>query len=147
MRQGRSLLLPVRRDHAAAARRISGSTRPKLVLTFQSRFGRAKWLQPYTDETVRRSAAEGVKRMAVVTPGFSADCLETLEEIAVENARDLQAERRREFRRHALPQRQRARHAGDLAAGAARAQGLGVSLFLMLSVPAGAQHQDCHRRA
>jgi len=58
----------------------------KLMLTFQSRFGRAKWLGPATDRTVRRLAREGVKSIAVVTPGFSADCLETLEEIAVENA-------------------------------------------------------------
>jgi ferrochelatase len=58
----------------------------KLVLTFQSRFGRAEWLQPYTDETVKGLAQQGVKSLAVVTPGFAADCLETLEEIAVENA-------------------------------------------------------------
>ena len=58
----------------------------KLVLTFQSRFGRAQWLEPATDQTVKRLAKEGVKNLAVITPGFSADCLETLEEIAVENA-------------------------------------------------------------
>jgi protoporphyrin/coproporphyrin ferrochelatase len=58
----------------------------QLMMTFQSRFGRAEWLQPYTDMTVQRLAREGVKNLAVVTPGFSADCLETLEEIAVENA-------------------------------------------------------------
>jgi ferrochelatase len=58
----------------------------KLRMTFQSRFGRAKWLEPATDKTVRQLAKEGVKSIAVVTPGFSADCLETLEEIAVENA-------------------------------------------------------------
>jgi ferrochelatase len=58
----------------------------KLRLTFQSRFGRAVWLQPYTDATVKSLAKQGVKNLAVITPGFSADCLETLEEIAVENA-------------------------------------------------------------
>jgi ferrochelatase len=58
----------------------------KLRLTFQSRFGRAAWLQPYTDMTVKSLARQGVKNLAVITPGFSADCLETLEEIAVENA-------------------------------------------------------------
>jgi ferrochelatase len=58
----------------------------KLMLTFQSRFGRAQWLEPYTDKTVESLARRGVKSLAVVTPGFSADCLETLEEIAVENA-------------------------------------------------------------
>lgn len=55
-------------------------------LTFQSRFGAAEWLRPYTDETVKGLPAKGVKNLAVVTPGFSADCLETLEEIAGENA-------------------------------------------------------------
>ncbi|MBV9968777.1 MAG: ferrochelatase [Xanthobacteraceae bacterium] len=58
----------------------------KLVMTFQSRFGRAEWIKPYTDATVRALAARGVKNLAVITPGFSADCLETLEEIAGENA-------------------------------------------------------------
>ena len=58
----------------------------KLMLTFQSRFGRAEWLTPYTDITVKSLAQKGVKNLAVITPGFSADCLETLEEIAVENA-------------------------------------------------------------
>ena len=57
-----------------------------LMLTFQSRFGRAEWLQPYTDITVADRARRGVKSLAVVTPGFAADCLETLEEIAIENA-------------------------------------------------------------
>ncbi|MBR0874102.1 ferrochelatase [Bradyrhizobium tropiciagri] len=69
-----------------ALRRRLGLAPSKLVLTFQSRFGNAEWLQPYTDKTVERLAKEGVKRIAVVTPGFSADCLETLEEIAQENA-------------------------------------------------------------
>ena len=63
-----------------------GLDESKLMLTFQSRFGRAEWLQPYTDMTVQALARRGVTRLAVVTPGFSADCLETLEEIAVENA-------------------------------------------------------------
>jgi ferrochelatase len=58
----------------------------KLVLSFQSRFGRAEWLKPYTDKTVERFARSGVRNLAVITPGFSADCLETLEEIAMENA-------------------------------------------------------------
>jgi protoporphyrin/coproporphyrin ferrochelatase len=58
----------------------------KLFLTFQSRFGMAKWLQPYTDATIKAFAKRGVKNMAVIMPGFSADCLETLEEIAEENA-------------------------------------------------------------
>jgi ferrochelatase len=59
----------------------------KLMMTFQSRFGRGKWLEPATNRTLKKLAKDGVKNIAVVTPGFSADCLETLEEIAVENAR------------------------------------------------------------
>jgi protoporphyrin/coproporphyrin ferrochelatase len=58
----------------------------KLLMTFQSRFGRGKWLEPATDRTIKDLAKRGVKNIAVITPGFSADCLETLEEIAVENA-------------------------------------------------------------
>ncbi len=52
-------------------------------VAFQSRFGRAKWLQPATDETLAQYARSGVKRVAVATPGFSADCLETLEELGI----------------------------------------------------------------
>lgn len=53
--------------------------------TFQSRFGKAPWLQPYTDITMRELGALGVKRLDVICPGFSADCLETLEEIRIRN--------------------------------------------------------------
>lgn len=56
----------------------------QLRLTFQSRFGPEEWLQPYTDKTFEAMPSEGVKNLAVVMPGFSADCLETLEEIAME---------------------------------------------------------------
>jgi protoporphyrin/coproporphyrin ferrochelatase len=52
--------------------------------TFQSRFGRAEWLKPYTDDTLLALPKEGVKKIAVVCPGFAADCLETLEEVAME---------------------------------------------------------------
>jgi ferrochelatase len=58
----------------------------KLITTFQSRFGPEEWLQPYTDRTVERLAREGAKSIAVFNPGFVSDCLETLEEIAVEAA-------------------------------------------------------------
>lgn len=58
----------------------------RLMMTFQSRFGRAQWLEPYTIKTVKALAKKGVKNLVVMTPGFSADCLETLEEISVENA-------------------------------------------------------------
>ena len=67
-------------------RAVLGLDEPRLRMTFQSRFGRAEWLQPYTAETVKALAAQGIKRVAVLTPGFAADCLETLEEIGVENA-------------------------------------------------------------
>ena len=64
-----------------------GLDETKLMMSFQSRFGRAQWLEPYTIATVRALARKGVKNLVVITPGFSADCLETLEEIKVENAR------------------------------------------------------------
>jgi protoporphyrin/coproporphyrin ferrochelatase len=67
-------------------RRQLGLSRKQFRVTFQSRFGSAQWLKPYTDETVKALAASGVKRLAVLTPGFSADCLETIEEIGQENA-------------------------------------------------------------
>jgi protoporphyrin/coproporphyrin ferrochelatase len=63
-----------------------GLSPERLQVTFQSRFGSAEWLTPYTDETVKALAARGVKRLAIVTPGFSADCIETIEEIGGENA-------------------------------------------------------------
>ena len=53
--------------------------------TYQSRFGNDVWLQPYTDETVKRLAQSGVKKLLLIAPGFTADCLETLEELEVEN--------------------------------------------------------------
>ncbi|MDH3619355.1 MAG: ferrochelatase [Gammaproteobacteria bacterium] len=56
------------------------------TLSFQSRVGREEWLRPYTDETVAELAREGIKRLDVACPGFSTDCLETLEEIAMQNA-------------------------------------------------------------
>jgi ferrochelatase len=66
-------------------REAFGWPEERFRLSFQSRFGPEEWLQPYTDETVKALAASGVKRLAVVAPGFSADCLETLEELDVEN--------------------------------------------------------------
>jgi ferrochelatase len=68
-------------------RRQMGLDQSKLMLTYQSRFGRAKWLEPATIKTMKALAKKGVKNLVVVMPGFAADCLETLEEIAVENAR------------------------------------------------------------
>jgi protoporphyrin/coproporphyrin ferrochelatase len=63
-----------------------GMSEERMPMSFQSRFGRTEYLQPYTDKTVTALAQNGVKRLAVITPGFAADCLETLEEIGVENA-------------------------------------------------------------
>ena len=57
----------------------------ELVVSFQSRVGRERWLQPYTDATVRQLATDGVKKLDVACPGFAVDCLETLEEIAMQN--------------------------------------------------------------
>lgn len=61
-----------------------GLAEDRLITTFQSRFGAQEWLQPYTDKTVEKLARKGVKSIAIVNPGFSADCIETLEEIAGE---------------------------------------------------------------
>ena len=58
----------------------------RLSTTFQSRFGAQEWLQPYTDRTIERLAREGRRRLAVINPGFSSDCIETLDEIALEAA-------------------------------------------------------------
>jgi protoporphyrin/coproporphyrin ferrochelatase len=64
-------------------REALGRPEERLRLTFQSRFGRAEWLKPYTAETIAELAKSGVKRLAVITPGFAADCIETLEEMAI----------------------------------------------------------------
>jgi len=76
-------------DHCAATtralRKKLGWSEDFLRMTFQSRMGRAEWIKPFTDKTVEALAKEGVKNLAIVTPGFTADCVETLEEIAVEN--------------------------------------------------------------
>ena len=67
-------------------REALGLPEEKLRTTFQSRFGRQEWLRPYTDETIAQLAREGVRRLLVITPAFAADCLETLEEIAIGGA-------------------------------------------------------------
>ncbi len=61
-----------------------GLSAEQYVVTFQSRFGRAEWLQPYTQATLEELARKGVKRVDLICPGFVSDCLETLEEIAME---------------------------------------------------------------
>jgi ferrochelatase len=62
-----------------------GLTDQNAMLTFQSRFGREPWLMPYTDETMKSLPAKGIKHVQIMSPGFSSDCLETLEEISEEN--------------------------------------------------------------
>lgn len=57
----------------------------KMMVTFQSRFGPEEWLQPYTDETLESLPDKGIKKVAILAPAFSVDCLETLEELAMEN--------------------------------------------------------------
>lgn len=68
----------------AVAKRL-GLQADRWAMTFQSRFGPQEWLQPYTDKTLEQWAKDGVRRVQVICPGFAADCLETLEEIAVQN--------------------------------------------------------------
>jgi ferrochelatase len=65
------------------ARLLAEALGRDLILAFQSRFGRAKWLEPATDATLAALPGRGVKRVAILAPGFSADCLETLEELAI----------------------------------------------------------------
>jgi ferrochelatase len=65
------------------ARLLSEAMGRELIVAFQSRFGRAKWLEPATDLTLAELARNGTKRVAILAPGFSADCLETLEELAI----------------------------------------------------------------
>ena len=60
-------------------------TDEEIITTFQSRFGRAEWLKPYTVETLKELPGQGVKDVHIISPGFSADCLETLEELEEEN--------------------------------------------------------------
>lgn len=76
-------------DHCKATARLVaeqlGLAENQWHLSFQSRFGDEEWLQPYTDETLQGFPAKSVKKVAVICPGFSADCLETIEEIAEEN--------------------------------------------------------------
>jgi ferrochelatase len=74
--------------HATARllREALGLSEEEALFSFQSRVGRERWLHPYTDETIRALGARGLKRIDVISPGFAVDCLETLEEIAMQNA-------------------------------------------------------------
>ncbi len=66
-------------------RAATGMSSDQLMMTFQSRFGPAEWIKPYTNVTLKELAAAGKKNVVVITPGFTSDCLETIEEIGVEN--------------------------------------------------------------
>jgi ferrochelatase len=70
--------------HCQKTARLLGEAMQREVrITFQSRFGPAKWLEPATDLTLEALPAQGVRKVTIVAPGFSADCLETLEELAI----------------------------------------------------------------
>ena len=73
------------KDTTEALAAALGIAPHKIMMTFQSRFGREPWLTPYTDETMQGLPAKGIKHVQVMSPGFSADCLETLEEISEQN--------------------------------------------------------------
>ena len=83
--QGDPYRLQCEETAAALAKRLA-LTDEQWILSFQSRFGRAPWLQPYTDKTLQSLAQQGTQSVDVICPGFAVDCLETLEEIAEENA-------------------------------------------------------------
>ncbi|WP_439539425.1 ferrochelatase [Sphingomonas sp.] len=73
------------------ARLLGEALGRELTVTFQSRFGRAKWLEPATDTVLEGLPGKGVKKIAIVAPGFSADCLETLEELAIRGRESFEA--------------------------------------------------------
>ena len=81
--QGDPYRLQCEETAAALAQRLA-LTDQQWILTFQSRFGRAPWLQPYTDKTLQSLAQQGTRSVDVICPGFASDCVETLEEIAIQ---------------------------------------------------------------
>ncbi|MFP5393215.1 MAG: ferrochelatase, partial [Gammaproteobacteria bacterium] len=102
----RTLLLgdPYHCECHKTARLLAAKLRIKpedYLVTFQSRFGKAEWLQPYTAPTIAQLARDGVKRVDVVCPGFTSDCLETLEEINMEVRHDFMAAGGKQF--HYIP--------------------------------------------
>ncbi len=88
---------PYRDQCLATAGLLAQAMGREVRVTFQSRFGRAKWLGPATDDVLRSLPGEGVRNVAVLTPGFSADCLETLEEIAMRGKEDFLSSGGRQF--------------------------------------------------
>jgi ferrochelatase len=79
------------------ARLLSEKLGKPVVISFQSRFGRAKWLEPATDKMLVELAQQGKKNIALVAPGFSSDCLETLEELAIQGKEQFEAAGGRNF--------------------------------------------------
>lgn len=71
-------------------RLLSEALGKPLTIAFQSRFGRARWLEPSTEDMIRQLAAEGKRRLAILAPGFAADCLETLEELAMQGRKQFE---------------------------------------------------------
>ena len=113
-RQGRSLSGACAETTARLLRERLGLDESRFMLTFQSRFGTAEWLKPYTDETVQALAQRGVKNLAVVMPGFRRRLPGDARGNRRRERRDLPpCDGGRELRRHPVPQRQRGRHAGD----------------------------------
>ena len=102
----RTLMLgdPYHCECLKTARLLAAALRLKpeqYIVTFQSRFGKAEWLQPYTAPTVAQLARDGARRIDVLCPGFTSDCLETLEEISMEVRHDFEQNGGREF--HYIP--------------------------------------------
>ena len=87
------------------ARLLSEALGRDVVTTFQSRFGRAKWLEPAFDVTLAELPGSGTKRIVVIAPGFSADCVETLEEIAIRGRETFEEAGGHRLRLPSLPQR------------------------------------------
>ena len=104
-RSRRPLSLPVPEDGAPAAQRARARRRSEVIVTFQSRFGRTEWLKPYTPRCCATLGKEGTGRVDMFCPGFVADCLETLEEIAIEGKHDVRRGRRRRAELHSGAQR------------------------------------------
>lgn len=93
----RALGDPYHAQSLQTARLLADTLGREVRVTFQSRFGRAKWLGPATDETLKSLPSQGVRDIAVLTPGFSADCLETVEEICMRGRNDFLAAGGRNF--------------------------------------------------
>ncbi|MGC4252839.1 MAG: ferrochelatase [Sphingobium sp.] len=87
----RALGDPYRDQSLETARLLEQALGREIRVTFQSRFGRAKWLGPATDDVLKTLPQQGVRKVAVLTPGFSADCLETIEEIGIRGREDFLA--------------------------------------------------------